>query len=133
MSIFDRTYNKHRFIHGAHDEILKVSVKLQLREMDQSAELVIQALLEKNIPPRLMSMDPAAPLSLSSRTLGSSRLAHKSVSSLAMRGDLGVVEEEDGGAEEGSGSGGGGSAIGGGKRSASPRLLGFPEEGVQVL
>jgi hypothetical protein len=97
--------------------------------MDQSAELVIQALLEQNIPPRLMSMDPSAPLSLISNTMGSSILAHKSVSSLAMRGDWGVEEAEDGGAEEGSGTG---PPSGGGKRSAQ-RLLGFPEERVQVL
>jgi hypothetical protein len=103
------------------------SVNLQLREMDQSAEQVIQALLEQNIPPRLMSMDPSAPLSLISNTLGSSILAHKSVSSLAMRGDWGVEEAEDGGAEEGSES-----SAGGGKRSGQS-LLGFPEERVQVL
>jgi len=105
---------------------------LQLREMDQSVERVIQALLQQNIPPRLMSMDPSAPLSLISNTPSSLTLSHKSVSSLAMRGDWGV-EEEDGGAQDGSGSGERGSASGGGNRSASPRLLGFPDEPVQVL
>ena len=53
-------------------------VAAMLNDMDQSAERVIQALLDHNIPPNLISMDRSAPLDpSSSEGLGAIRLLER--------------------------------------------------------